>query len=237
MTALCTLFLCLSMSVSAYSDTGITASGAWTRSGYAACGPSFPFGTAMVVKGRAYLCADRGGLVTDRHLDLFTYDEEAALSFGRQELPVVVIRQEAAMDETVERQVESAHTEPVKAALRLMLPDMAHMAGKTVERVVEGAPMFIEFTDGTWIAIESNYSAFADGDGLRKKPRVAAYLGNWLRDEGFGAHSLASFGLITTAEALAEAMIQEQLDEEKREADRRAYDLAQLARLRAKYGG
>ena len=92
MNALCTLLACLTMSVSAYADHGITASGAWTRQGVAACGPSFPFGTLFVVQGRPYVCMDRGSLVTDGHLDLWHSSEDAAWEWGRQSLTVGVWR-------------------------------------------------------------------------------------------------------------------------------------------------
>ena len=80
------------MSVSAYADHGYTASGAWTRQGVAACGPSFPFGTMFLVAGKWYACMDRGGLVTDGHLDLWVADEDAAWEWGRVILQVGVIR-------------------------------------------------------------------------------------------------------------------------------------------------
>jgi len=89
---LCAILACLTMSVSAYADHGITASGAWTRQGMAACGPSYPFGTVFIVRTRAYVCMDRGGLVTDGHLDLFMPDEDAAWEWGRQTMTVGVWR-------------------------------------------------------------------------------------------------------------------------------------------------
>jgi 3D (Asp-Asp-Asp) domain-containing protein len=80
-----------SLSVSAYADYGITASGAITREGGAACGPSFAFGTAFIVNGQTYVCTDRGGLVTDGHVDLFMADKDAAWEWGRRQLPVIIV--------------------------------------------------------------------------------------------------------------------------------------------------
>ena len=97
MNLLCALFACLSMSVSAYTDAdgaghGITASGAKTRPGIAACGPSFPFGTILLVGAKWYVCMDRGSAITDGHLDVWHQDEDAAWQWGRKELLVVVVR-------------------------------------------------------------------------------------------------------------------------------------------------
>lgn len=90
MTTICTAVLVLTLSVSAYSDTGPTASGAWTTHGTAACGPTFPFGTRFLLAGRTYTCTDRGGLVTDQHLDLWMPNESDAWAWGRATLPVHV---------------------------------------------------------------------------------------------------------------------------------------------------
>ena len=92
MNLVCLLLTCLTLSVSAYSDHGITASGAWTRQGIAACGSVFPFGTVFVVQSKAYVCMDRGSLVTDGHLDLFMDSEEAAWEWGRKNVTVGVWR-------------------------------------------------------------------------------------------------------------------------------------------------
>lgn len=99
MNLLCGVMLCLSLSVSGYSDStgappfaGLTASGAKTAPGVAACGPSFPFGTVMLVGGKPYVCLDRGSAITDGKLDLWMESEAAALTWGRRQLPVVVIR-------------------------------------------------------------------------------------------------------------------------------------------------
>jgi 3D (Asp-Asp-Asp) domain-containing protein len=89
------------MSVSAYcNDTraaddplyGVMASGERTEHGAVACGPSYPFGTLVAVPGWGWgVCMDRGGAITDGHLDLWMDSEEAALRWGRQELEVSVL--------------------------------------------------------------------------------------------------------------------------------------------------
>jgi 3D (Asp-Asp-Asp) domain-containing protein len=85
----------VSMSVSAYTNAGgaypfqgLTASGVQT----VACGPSYPFGTVFIIDGRGYICQDRGGAITDGHVDIWMADEVAALDWGRQTLNVVIIR-------------------------------------------------------------------------------------------------------------------------------------------------
>jgi 3D (Asp-Asp-Asp) domain-containing protein len=88
---LCAVLTCLTFSVSMYTDVGHTFSGYWTRQGVAACGPSY-LGAVVIVEKRAYICADRGGLVTDAHIDLWHHDEDEAWEFGRKELLVGVIR-------------------------------------------------------------------------------------------------------------------------------------------------
>ncbi len=89
----------VSLSVSAYWDgsgappyKGLTASGYYTRPGYCACGPSYPFGTMFYIPGRgAVVCADRGGAITDGHIDLWMESEEAAIEWGRHNLAVIVV--------------------------------------------------------------------------------------------------------------------------------------------------
>jgi 3D (Asp-Asp-Asp) domain-containing protein len=65
-----------------YTDVGHTYSGYWTRPGIAACGPNY-LGAIVIVQGRPYICADRGGLVTDAHIDLWWHDEDAARDAAR----------------------------------------------------------------------------------------------------------------------------------------------------------
>jgi 3D (Asp-Asp-Asp) domain-containing protein len=88
------------MSVSAYTNAGgappyqgLTASGVQTVPQTVACGPSYPFGTVFIIDGRGYICQDRGGAITDGHLDLWMEDEAAALEWGRQTLPVIVLEE------------------------------------------------------------------------------------------------------------------------------------------------
>jgi 3D (Asp-Asp-Asp) domain-containing protein len=89
----------VSMSVSAYTNAGgappyqgLTASGVQTVPQTVACGPSFRFGTVFIIDGRGYICQDRGGAITDGHVDIWMADEVAALDWGRQTLNVVIIR-------------------------------------------------------------------------------------------------------------------------------------------------
>ena len=86
-------------SVSAYTNRtgappyqGLTASGEYTRPGVAACGPSYSFGTFLLVDAKWYVCADRGGAITDGHLDLWFQEDEGAWAWGRQTLNVLVVR-------------------------------------------------------------------------------------------------------------------------------------------------
>lgn len=75
-------------SVSAYCDTGIMASGRITEHGAAACGPGVPFGAQFILgSGRIVTCLDRGGLVTDRHIDVWMDSCDAAILWGRRNLP------------------------------------------------------------------------------------------------------------------------------------------------------
>jgi 3D (Asp-Asp-Asp) domain-containing protein len=85
-------------SVSAYDDSsgpglGITASGAHTAPGIAACGPSWAFGTLFILPdGTTLICRDRGGAVTDRHLDRWMTTKEEALRHGRHTWRVMWVR-------------------------------------------------------------------------------------------------------------------------------------------------
>lgn len=90
-----------SFSVSAYTDAespawgNITASGMETREGICACGPSYAFGTLFVLPDRVLVCEDRGGLITDGHLDIWCEDEVWMDEvWGRRWLPAVVVRRE-----------------------------------------------------------------------------------------------------------------------------------------------
>jgi len=82
-------------SVSHYTDLsgippyGITASGARTHDGLCACGPSYEFGTVFILDAGAALdCQDRGGAITDSHIDVWVPvdadgSEATALRMGR----------------------------------------------------------------------------------------------------------------------------------------------------------
>ncbi len=79
------------MSVSAYAEHGVTASGQATRAGTCACGPSFEFGTRFYVSGAGWVtCWDRGSRIDDAHLDIWMGDEEGAWEWGRRTVEVVV---------------------------------------------------------------------------------------------------------------------------------------------------
>jgi len=84
-------------SVSAYVDDpmygNVAASGALLREGDCACGPGYPFGTIFVLPDRVVICRDRGGAITDGHIDIWTDDLRWALDvWGRRRLPAIVIR-------------------------------------------------------------------------------------------------------------------------------------------------
>lgn len=90
-------------SVSAYTNmcvpanNGLTASGQRTRPGIAACGPGLAFGTRILLEtGQVVECWDRGGAITDGHLDVWLPldadgTEGTALRMGRREMVGVII--------------------------------------------------------------------------------------------------------------------------------------------------
>lgn len=88
------------MNTSAYWDGdgappwGITASGAPTAPGIAACGPGLPFGTLLIpldpTPHAAYVCRDRGGAIRDGMVDIWMEDRAAALRWGRRDVRMVV---------------------------------------------------------------------------------------------------------------------------------------------------
>ena len=90
------------MSVSAY----VALPGALTYSGAppvagrtCACGAGWPLGTLFRIPGLGWRkCEDRGGKITDKHLDIFMGSEAAALEWGRRELRVMVLVLEAGGD-------------------------------------------------------------------------------------------------------------------------------------------
>lgn len=106
--------VCALMTVTAYDDSGgappwgLTASMTRTRPGVAACGPSWPWGTVMVLEGgsargrtapgipgsgRVVECEDRGAGVGDRDVDLWMPTRRAALEFGRRGIRAIIFVQ------------------------------------------------------------------------------------------------------------------------------------------------
>ena len=73
-------------------DPTVTASGEQSQPGISiAAGPSVPFGTEMYVPGYGVgVVHDRGGMITDKHIDLMFATRGQALSWGRQTVTVYV---------------------------------------------------------------------------------------------------------------------------------------------------
>ncbi|MBQ4817650.1 3D domain-containing protein [Bacillus pumilus] len=74
-------------------DYGVTASGARTKTGHTiACPPSMSFGTRLNIEGIGIrTCEDRGGAITEGHIDLYVEGVAEAQSFGRQRLKAEII--------------------------------------------------------------------------------------------------------------------------------------------------
>lgn len=74
-------------------DYGITASGTRTKTGHTiACPPSMAFGTRLSIEGIGVrTCEDRGGAITEGHIDLYVAGVSEAQSFGRQRLKAEII--------------------------------------------------------------------------------------------------------------------------------------------------
>lgn len=74
-------------------DYGITASGARTKTGHTiACPPSMAFGTRLSIEGIGVrVCEDRGGAITEGHIDLYVAGVSEARNFGRQRLKAAII--------------------------------------------------------------------------------------------------------------------------------------------------
>ena len=89
------------MNVSAYDNTtgdvryfGYTANGSVARSGTVAGGPAIPFGTRVFIPGYGLgTVQDRGGLITNQHLDIWFPRKTDALQWGRQRIPVFFVSQ------------------------------------------------------------------------------------------------------------------------------------------------
>lgn len=84
-------------SVSAYTATGNrTASGAWPSSGYTvAAGPGIPMGTVVYIpyfasypNGGWFVVEDRGGAITNGHIDVYMDTQSECIQFGRRNLEV-----------------------------------------------------------------------------------------------------------------------------------------------------
>ncbi len=86
------LFVSATMNISAYTDCsampscwGITASGKKTSIGTVAAGSNIPFGTKVFIPhyglGRI---EDRGGAISDAHLDVWYKEYDDAMQFGRR---------------------------------------------------------------------------------------------------------------------------------------------------------
>lgn len=74
-------------------DYGITANGTRTKTGHTiACPPSMAFGTRLNIEGIGVrTCEDRGGAITEGHIDLYVAGVDEARSFGRQRLKAEII--------------------------------------------------------------------------------------------------------------------------------------------------
>ncbi|MBD3861382.1 3D domain-containing protein [Bacillus sp. 28A-2] len=74
-------------------DYGVTASGARTKTGRTiACPPSMAFGTRLNIEGIGFrTCEDRGGAITEGHIDLYVAGVSEAQAFGRQRLKAEII--------------------------------------------------------------------------------------------------------------------------------------------------
>lgn len=74
---------------------GITTSGKPVKEWHTlAAGPSIPFGTKIYIPEfmKTFVVEDRGGAITDRHLDVYMERLEDAREFGRKDIYVFVIQ-------------------------------------------------------------------------------------------------------------------------------------------------
>lgn len=74
-------------------EYGVTASGAHTKTGHTiACPPSMAFGTRLNIEGIGVrTCEDRGGAITEGHIDLYVAGVSEAKAFGRQRIKAEII--------------------------------------------------------------------------------------------------------------------------------------------------
>ena len=86
------------MNVSMYTpyDEGVgelTASGKRVRKGHVAMGWKYPFGTRIYIEGLGeFTVEDRGGTITNNHVDVYTDSYDEAIQFGRRNLKVWIIK-------------------------------------------------------------------------------------------------------------------------------------------------
>ena len=76
---------------------GITASGTTVKEGRTiACPKSLEYGTRIRIPyfGRTFTCEDRGAAITDGRLDVYIANVNEALTFGRRELPIIILEEE-----------------------------------------------------------------------------------------------------------------------------------------------
>jgi 3D (Asp-Asp-Asp) domain-containing protein len=90
--------MAITMSVSGYTNAegvypfqGQMYSEEYTRPGVCACGWSYPLGTIFIIKGKEYICLDRGSAITDNHIDIWFADVKDADEWGRKELSVLAV--------------------------------------------------------------------------------------------------------------------------------------------------
>lgn len=74
---------------------GITASGTVATEGRTvACPPSMGFGTKLYIDGFGYrVCEDRGGAITEGHIDVYVNDVSKAKQLGRQTRRVSIVKE------------------------------------------------------------------------------------------------------------------------------------------------
>jgi 3D (Asp-Asp-Asp) domain-containing protein len=79
---------------------GVTASGEYVKERHSvACPRSIPFGSTVYIPFLAenadddgvYVCVDRGSAITDGRIDVYKADLADAITFGRRELPVLIL--------------------------------------------------------------------------------------------------------------------------------------------------
>lgn len=73
---------------------GTTASGERVKDGItAACSEDIPFGTHIEIEGVGErTCTDRGGAITNNHVDIYVESLDDAIEFGRQTLKVRIYK-------------------------------------------------------------------------------------------------------------------------------------------------